>query len=154
MNKQLLSLLVVLLCFVACKKEPENNGLEDVQGIENSIVNEECYMACSQKDTVLLHLKIANKNQVAGSLQYKFNEKDRNGGTFKGVLKGDSLIANYSFLSEGVVSSRDMVFLKRGEAYLEGYGEIIQSANGSVRFKNHKNLKFDDSILLLKTDCE
>jgi len=154
MKRQMIGLLTVLVSLSACKKDIENNELVVARDDKNLEIIEECYAVYSQKDTVFLHLKIANKQQVSGTLQYKFYEKDRNGGTFKGIIKGDSLIANYTFISEGITSSRELVFLKKGDAYLEGYGEIVENNSGKVTFKNHKELQFDNSMLLSKTDCE
>lgn len=154
MKIQMIGLLTVLVSLSACKKDIENNELVVARDDKNLEIIEECYAVYSQRDTVFLHLKIANKQQVSGTLQYKFYEKDRNGGVFKGIIKGDSLIANYTFISEGITSSRELVFLKKGDAYLEGYGEIIEKNSGKVSFKNHKELKFDDSMLLSKTDCQ
>jgi hypothetical protein len=154
MKIQMIGLLTVLVSLSACKKDIENEKPIDIQRGDNVEIIEECYAVYSQKDTVFLHLKVTNSEQVSGTLQYKFYEKDRNGGTFKGIIKGDSLIANYTFTSEGKTSSRELVFLKKGDAYLEGYGEIVENNSGKVTFKNHKELQFDNSMLLSKTDCQ
>ncbi|MDG1871850.1 MAG: hypothetical protein P8I78_07810, partial [Flavobacterium sp.] len=78
MKIQMIGLLTVLVSLSACKKDFENEKPIDIQRGDNVEIIEECYAVYSQKDTVFLHLKVANSEQVSGTLQYKFYEKDRN----------------------------------------------------------------------------
>lgn len=64
------------------------------------------------KDSIFLQLHIDN-NIVNGDLEYKRFEKDRNKGTIKGMFRGDTLFADYTFMSEGVMSVREVMFLKK-----------------------------------------
>ena len=64
------------------------------------------------------------ENVVTGTLSYKFYQKDSNKGEFEGTLKGDTLLADYTFMSEGTQSVRQVVFLIKGETAIEGYGDI------------------------------
>ncbi len=85
-------------------------------------------------------------------LTHNFYEKDKNTGTIQGELKGDTLIADYSFVSEGVSSVREVVFLKKGSELVEGYGDADQVDNKLV-FKNRSTLNFS-GITLKPTACE
>ena len=68
-------------------------------------------------------------------------------------MKCDLLIADYSFMAEGMKSTRQVVFKKSGNDLVEGYGEIEEKDN-KVVFKNVDSLDFNNSIVLKITDCE
>ncbi|MEH6407471.1 MAG: hypothetical protein V7767_09335 [Leeuwenhoekiella sp.] len=89
---------------------------------------------------------------VSGNLDYAFAEKDKNHGTFTGHFKGDTLIGDYTFQSEGMISSREVAFLVKNNQLFEGYGQII--TNGSeVKFKDSGALKFNSTMPLKQKDC-
>jgi hypothetical protein len=111
-----------------------------------------CYRSVSGKDSVLLHLKVAG-NIITGGLNYDFAEKDQNTGTISGQMKGDTLLATYTFMSEGKESQREVAFLKKGEELVEGYGDIRQD-NGKTIFVNTDSLNFTSAKPLTKTDCQ
>jgi hypothetical protein len=67
-------------------------------------------------------------------------------------MKGDTLLADYFFLSEGTRSIRQVAFLKRGNSLLEGYGNI-EEQNGKTVFKKDKGLSFGNGIILEKGTC-
>lgn len=117
---------------------------------ENNIETN-CYQYQTDKDTIQLQLNIAG-DKVSGSLVYKLHEKDRNTGTLKGNFKGDTLIADYLFDSEGSSSIRQIAFLRQGDLLLEGYGESIEK-DGQVQFKDPATLSFSTAFSLKKTTC-
>ena len=41
---------------------------------------------------------------------YQLKEKDRNDGTLQGTINGDTLIADYTFSSEGMLSEAGCLF--------------------------------------------
>ena len=84
---------------------------------------------------------------------YNFFEKDKNSGTVSGMFKGDTLYADYTFQSEGTSSVRETVFIKKGNTLVEGFGEITEKDNKQI-FKDKKALKFDESVVLNKVECE
>jgi hypothetical protein len=67
-------------------------------------------------------------------------------------MKGDTLVADYTFMSEGVSSVREVVFLQKDGTLIEGYGDVVD-ANNKVSFKDKKKLKFDAKNTLTKVDC-
>ena len=146
---------VLISVFVSCKKEKT----EDVVPVasKSEVVDEtildECYMGVLKKDTVSMTLNIKGNQVHSGKLQYKFFEKDKNQGTIVGELKGDTLFVDYTFMSEGISSVRQIAFLKKGNTYTEGYGNVIDD-NGKVRFENTKELKFDGETILWRIDCQ
>ena len=77
----------------------------------------DCYTFTAKKDTAILHINVA-ENMVSGDLEYRFFEKDHNKGTIKGKIVGDTLIANYTFLSEGTTSVREVVMIKKDNNFV------------------------------------
>jgi hypothetical protein len=110
-----------------------------------------CYRYVSGKDSVLLHLKVAG-SAITGNLNYHYDQKDQNAGTLNGQLKGDTLLATYTFMSEGKESQREVAFLKKGEEWIEGYGAIKQD-NGKAVFVSTSALDFTAAKPLTRTDC-
>jgi len=92
-------------------------------------------------------------NRVLGHLSYSVNGKDKNSGAFYGNMKGDTIIIDYKFQSEGIYSHREVAWLRKGDQLLEGYGDI-KKVNGDVKFKNVRKLTFGKSIIFNKTDCK
>ncbi|KIA92962.1 hypothetical protein OC25_14755 [Pedobacter kyungheensis] len=116
---------------------------------ENAVA---CYQYIKNRDTATLTVKTAG-NQVSGSLGYNLYEKDKNSGTFSGLVKGDTLIADYTFHSEGKISVREIALLKQGDKLIEGFGDV-EEIKGNVKFKDITKLKFDNSIVFSKINCK
>ncbi|MDR6194844.1 lipocalin family protein [Siphonobacter sp. SORGH_AS_0500] len=112
---------------------------------------EECYAYMTAKDTVYLHISRKNRN-ITGDLTYKLYEKDSNHGSLDGRVKGDTLLAEYSFSAEGRSSVREVIFLKKGDTYVEGFGPV-NDKEGKTVFQDHKNITFINGITLSKTNC-
>ncbi|MCP9749369.1 hypothetical protein [Ferruginibacter sp. HRS2-29] len=111
----------------------------------------ECYSKISGKDTVQLSYTI-NDNVVAGELMYNYFEKDKNTGTIKGKFSGDTLVAEYSYRAEGMLSVREVAFVKKGNLLVEGFGESKDKADKTV-FKSITTLQFDEKAALTKINC-
>lgn len=129
---------------VAINKDSLSNG--------NQSITPGCYINTFNKDTAFLQLAIDN-NVVTGELEYKRFEKDQNKGAITGSLHGDTLVADYTFNSEGTTSVRQVVFVKKGDLLVEGYGEVAE-VNGRTTFKNPGSLTFDDKMAMRKTVCK
>ena len=142
--------------FVSCKKEKETEEtpIAPEEIVVEETVSEECYSAIIKKDTISMSLKVKGNLIASGKLSYKFFEKDKNEGTLVGEIKGDTLFAEYTFMSEGVSSIREVAFLKKGNTYVEGYGDVVDDNKGKATFKDTKQLKFEGNIVLSKVDCK
>ncbi len=116
--------------------------------------SEICYQSVHGKDTVSMTLIIKGDKLQYGNLSYNYFEKDDNEGTLVGAFRGDTLKAKYSFQSEGTMSVREVIFLKQGKNYLEGYGPVQEDQDGKVVFKDYKEIKFDSSFPLLELPCK
>ena len=146
----------VLVVMISCKKEVKEEvvmpTVQDEMPVEEPAVKE-CYSAIIKKDTISLSLTVKDSSLEEGELHYNFFEKDKNHGTLTGTFKGDTLFADYTFMSEGKSSVREVVFLKKGNTFIEGYGDVEEKDNKMV-FKDKKKLSFDGKIALSKTDCK
>ena len=67
-------------------------------------------------------------------------------------MRGDTLWGEYKYMSEGLESTREVVFLKKGDTFTEGYGET-EERDGVMRFKSGTNISFNTSMALSQSDC-
>lgn len=130
----------------APKEEPKNESVEKEENIS------ECYRYIGNRDTINLRIS-ETYNIMTGLLIYKNYQKDQNLGTLQGKMTGDVLIADYTFRSEGITSTRQVAFKKQGNDLVEGYGDVVE-ANGKMVFKDVHALKYDDSRVLKNVPCK
>ncbi len=110
--KQIFTLPVIVLLLSACNNNSTEPTTAPVVADEKNIAPEHsCFVYTSAKDTVNLNLQ-SSGNIVTGNIAYNYFEKDKNTVTIEGTLKGDTLFAEYKFMSEGMESIREVVFLK------------------------------------------
>jgi len=146
--------LSMLACLGACTQTTKITGDKaHTDSVANIPVAEQtCYAYIKGKDTAELTL-ITTGIVSTGELKYKWFEKDRNTGTIEGEMHGDTLIAAYTFNSEGQKSVRQVAFLKKGNQLLEGFGEV-EEKDGQTRFKDLKKLDFGPSMVFEKVACK
>ncbi len=159
--KKVLTLTAVLALsiFASCKKETTTT--EPVQITpsppkEAEIVEpagDQCYTWKSNGSIIDMSFNVNSHQEVNGKLIYNLVGKDKNEGTLIGNMKGDTLVADYTFSSEGVSSVREVVFLQKDGTFIEGYGDVVTS-NDKVMFKDKSKLKFDQKNTLVKVDCK
>lgn len=147
-------IIASLALLAACGSQPEEKkepaGEPQANTKPDSTVN--CYRYATAADTVILKLVRIGEN-VTGTLAYQFKEKDSNKGTLQGSIKNDLLVADYTFMSEGTQSVRQVAFKQSGNTFTEGYGESVD-ANGVSKFKNLDSLDFSSSFKLQETACQ
>lgn len=156
MKKHLLLIMAVVAA--ACNSATTTNATNDTLPANTDtatmhiqVPNMQCFKSIKGSDTVYLKLE-RFPNVVTGNLVYNFHEKDDNTGSIDGVLKGDTLIADYTFMSEGQQSVRQVAFIIKDSMVTEGYGEMIEE-NGKMIFKNTTALSFNNSIQLKAVPC-
>jgi len=156
MKKSMLAIGFCAVLFANCNKKAETEAKEtiapEVEAPAVVAVEKECYQFTKNKDTVTLSLTRTD-NDATGDLTYNWFEKDDSKGVFKGKFKGDTLVADYTFNAEGMSSVREVVFLKKGDSFLPGYGDMEDKNNKSV-FKNPTKLQYDANVVLAKTNCK
>lgn len=119
----------------------QEHNLEDFVGT---------YEYQEKRDTIRLALAV-EKDSLVGDLTYSLFEKDKNVGTFKGVIKDSLIVGEYRFMSEGMESTWEKVFGIVPSGLIEGFGDIIDE-NGKVKFVDKNNLRFDHGMLLKKKE--
>lgn len=124
---------------------------EEVTNTE-TIAGPSCYTMDNGKDKIEMNI-VKNANMVTGDLTYAYFEKDKNSGTIKGEMAGDTLLAIYSFMSEGRESARQVAFLKNGDEFMEGYGNM-NPATGEPDLTDRSSIKFENTFILKKSDCK
>ncbi|WP_316814012.1 hypothetical protein [Pedobacter heparinus] len=113
----------------------------------------DCYVYIKNRDTASLKLNIDGE-ELTGELNYNLFEKDSNKGKIAGEMKGDTIIAEYTFDSEGMRSVREVVFVKKDDGNIyEGTGEVMEKG-GKMIFKDRSALKFSPTLVFTKTDCK
>ncbi|WP_394775326.1 hypothetical protein [Flavobacterium sp.] len=155
--KRLFAMSVIMLTFfISCKKdqvaEPVQIQSNAPKEAEIAVpAGDQCYASAS--NNIAISFNVNSHQEVNGKLTYNISGKDKNEGTLIGNMKGDTLIADYTFMSEGVTSVRQVAFLQNEGTYIEGYGDVVD-ANGKVSFKDNSKLKFDQTNTLLKVNCK
>lgn len=152
MNLKLVILLSSVCFLVACNSEQKKQEESKENVTPTMLTSTNCYRYTTNHDTVLLKTVTAN-DSVTGTLSYNYYQKDQNNGKIEGRIKGELLIADYLFMSEGVQSIRQVAFKMSGDSLIEGYGEI-ETKDGKSVFKNTSSLDFNQSAILKKVDCE
>jgi hypothetical protein len=154
--KKYLVLITLVAGLISCKndKEPAEPVMPDEVPVETP-VTQECFEGVTKNDTIRLVVRMKGEAFVDGTLAYHFYEKDSSDGTLAGEIVGDTLYADYTFQSEGKMSVREVVFLRNGKIFTEGYGDLLPDSTsaGKVRFKDRKKLYFDSKFVLMKVDC-
>lgn len=147
------------LAITSCKNDTKKEDSEVVSPEEADIMESDvnspeiaCYRYVSEKDTVMLQMEKMN-DEVAGTLSYNYFEKDKNDGTFEGTMVGDTLKADYTFESEGSVSVRELIFIKKENKLVEGYGEV-EELDGKMKFKNNTKFNFNNNMSLEEVNCD
>ena len=155
--KTLLNTLLVIAVLTGCgtKNATSSETVTTTETVTNSAGATEgpmqCYALITNGDTVRLSLT-QRGNDVSGTLHYQLAGKDRNTGTLSGQMRGDTLLATYTFQSEGQVSKREVAFLATDGGFVEGYGPV-QEQNGAMLFTPGTTLTFNTDRILTKTDC-
>lgn len=76
---------------------------------------------------------------------------NNNTGTFIGALKEDRLIGAYTFMLEGMESSREVAFQVKDGQLIEGYGEMNKDGTS---FKNYGSINFSSTMPLTRGECD
>lgn len=151
-------LLGCIISLASCNKKPDivikqpkidtlaksNQDIYDTTPISTL-----CYEGEMDKDSIFLSYE-DNLGTVTGKLRYKHFQKDDNNGDISGLMSGDTLKLNYSFVSEGMNSDREIWFLKKGTELVEAIGKYDETG---TTYQNPKNITFT-GMILQPTDCK
>ncbi len=156
-NKFYVAALLAIL--FSCNNPRDSKQLDSTHVKDTSVSSkgasqtsrEECYAGKTGKSIVQLALRI-HGDKVEGTLNYLPEQKDKNTGSIMGRLLGDTLLADYTFMSEGIESVRQVTFLRTREGYKEGYAPM-RDQNGKMIFVNISEADYSTSPLLVRVDC-
>ena len=148
-----INILIFLALLTSCNSNGNNvENTESKKAGQQPLSPINCYRYATNSDTVSLKL-IHVGNSITGTLVYNLKEKDQNKGTIQGAMRDSVLVADYTFMSEGVQSVRQVAFKLEGNTFIEGYGDGFDK-NGKVIFKNLDSLTFSSLIKLTEIDCQ
>lgn len=155
MKKLNLILIAFGTIFISCNNKAKVNSEIPVSppAPVTETLGVKCYSLLANRDSVSMQLNINANNEVNGKLTYIPYQKDKSEGTIVGNIKGDTLIADYTFTSEGKSSVRQVVFLKKDSKYIEGSGTVLASNEKTV-FTDLTKVKFDGKTVLDEVDCK
>ncbi len=144
---------MVVFCslFFSCKKAETKVG-NSPSNQDQEVSTKECYEYVKNKDTIQLKLNI-NSKTVSGQMTYKLYQKDKNEGIIEGTMSGDTLFADYKFLSEGSESFRQVAFIKKNGKIIEVYG-VVEEKNGKIVFKDKNKLILNSKFALNSVSCK
>ncbi|GAB3230445.1 hypothetical protein J0A67_16575 [Algoriphagus aestuariicola] len=148
-------LIGAILATIACKGPKEDSPIDahfSPDSVATAEIREDCFQYVNGNDTIRLRIQPEEVN-VSGELAYLFFEKDKSWGTIEGTLRDSLLIAEYTFLSEGDTSTRQVVFKRFEEGWKEGYGDI-QELDGVVTYKNIDSLDYGHEVNLVPIPCD
>lgn len=145
--KKLILMVAVCSGIAGCNAPPRQDD-----GVANSnIRNPECYLFVQNRDTIKLALESV-EGKIKGKLAFRFFEKDASHGVLNGEMHGDTLLATYAFTSEGLMSYREVAFLRREDSFVMGTGEILNRDNRDV-FRSPELIEYDSEVILRHVDC-
>ena len=150
--KSIFLISISLLLVISCKNDSTTKPTTALPAviIEPDKVQKKCY-ACNL-DGNKINLTIEQKGTKAnGTLSYALAEKDSNTGTFEGTIENAVLIAQYTFQSEGMQSTRQVAFQFNGSQWIEGYGDMKEDG---TQFKDVSKIQFKSIFPLSKVNCE
>jgi hypothetical protein len=114
--------------------------------------DQQCYTRISGKDTSYLQFE-TDKGAINGNLEYHRFEKDQNLGLITGTIADNIIKAEYSFMSEGTISKRPVVFKVENNQVFEAIPSSLDNQGIPVFDKDHSKLKFEDAPFV-KGDCK
>lgn len=147
------NIILIFIAFIAlsvsCKKETAAPETPVTTITKPPTVKSECYAYDANGSKIDLQIQY-NGADVIGSLNYALSQKDHNTGTIVGKIENNILLAEYTFQSEGIESTRQVAFKLIDNTLVEGYGEMNEDG---TRFKDVATLAFTSTMPLNKVDC-
>lgn len=158
--KKIVLPILVSFALASCNKKTEttmNNTdssgvFVDTESAADSTlaVTTSCYMQVTGNDTLFAQID-DNLGTVTGKMHYKNYQKDSSFGDLLGSSIGDTIKVDYTFQSEGTLSTRELWFLKKDGKLIEGIGDYDKTGE---RYTNYKKIKFEDGHILDAVDCK
>ena len=145
---------IIALSLFSCKADQKKEDQkEDQNNIQTSLpaISSGCYQLIIKQDTAFMKLNIEG-NKASGFLRYKPAEKDKNEGTFEGIMIKDTLNVWYKFSSEGLVTVRQVRMKAVKDGFAEGYGDVDQKLD-TAYYKYPYTLNYEENNIFRKINC-
>jgi hypothetical protein len=145
----LLSLAITLGLFYGCgQKNTDKLSTEDQM---NQVLKSETYTAIYERDTAMISI-IRKGAKIEGKLSFSYGSGIREAGTLKGVVKGDTLLADYHYQSQkGQWQRNPVALLKKGGLLYMGVGET-KFAWGRTYFANTAAIDYEKGRFVFVKD--
>ena len=157
--KQLFYFILLGVFAISCtQNKSSNNQTKNDSTVVEKPTNialaegKSCYLGVVGKDSAKLEIDRTGAN-FNGFLSYKRFESDSSLGEINGTISGDTLKGSFNFMSEGMISVSDTYFLVKDGKLLEGWGNIVNVDDMTVRFENPSQLTYGQGFVLNPTDC-
>lgn len=106
-----------------------------------------CYEKVLGRDTIQLRLTM-HDSVATGTLVYNFFEKDKNTGTFNGLISKGIIRGKYVFYSEGVENARPAIFKISDHEAFEALPDSLDHEGLPIFNTRNEALKFDNAPLV------
>lgn len=113
--------------------------VEDVRG---------CYVATLAKDVYTLNIQNQVGAEVGGRMVFKNFEKDSSSGDVSGKYEDGILFGRYKFQSEGMTSDMEVVFMRQGNDFIRGYGDVDSTGE---KFVDLNKITYDTKVVFKAT---
>ncbi|MEO6346854.1 MAG: hypothetical protein ABIO60_03000 [Aquaticitalea sp.] len=157
--KQLMLITFLLISLTSCKNNEKKETEEPMTDVKDDSMMDTkkeptlevgCYVYNEKGDLVRFEITEIDGTSVKGKLNYAYAEKDKNEGTFDGVLTGDKLFGKYTYMSEGVESIRDVAFKVEKDQIIEGFGDLNDDG---TTFKDTTKINYQATTPWKKGPC-
>ena len=152
--KNTIVIFVLILSLIGCKNKSEEAKETSTQIMESNeptgLLEVGCYAYNANKSAIKFEIMDIKDDIIKGNLKYRLAEKDANIGTFEGVLIDDILLGDYTFQSEGLTSTREVIFKIINGQLIEGYGNMDEEG---THFVNTDHVTFTSTMPLTKMNC-
>ena len=129
-------LLFACIGFVSCKKNENQQAVDDTRVQTENPVSTKCYKALYQKDTINLKINTLQDGKITGNMVMNVFNEPKMIGEISGQFRGDTLICNYTFnlgTNKEITYKNPMAFLKRENMLILGNGKL-ENNMGSTYF--------------------
>ncbi|NML38203.1 hypothetical protein HHL17_13440 [Chitinophaga sp. G-6-1-13] len=140
-----LPFFLLLAAVVTSCSQSGNQANKNTDSLKTEMISgnsDACFLKTTGKDSVLLQVHIQDTS-INGDLSYRYFEKDKNTGTISGSIRNNIIHAQYTFMSEGVQSTRPVVFKLQDDKAYEAVPDSINPEGIPVFAGNDAALKFD-----------
>ena len=112
----------------------------------------QCYSKKVGNDLTGIQLSI-NRDQVSGYIAWEPHERDGGRGYLRGTLKGNQIIASYTYMVEGYVGTEEVAYRLVKGGLIEAKSEQVSNGTESTRFKDIAAINWSNPERYRTVDC-